>query len=157
MPNISLAVNISHLTIGNREWLKTFFAEVTPDLANRLIIEITETAANRSLRDTAYFIATLQEAGCQVALDDFGSGHTSYRQVRSLSIDMIKIDGSLIADIETNSHNQILVSALVKYFKEYGLKIVAEHVDSGACAKLLMDYGVDYMQGHYFGKASEVI
>ena len=156
-PEISLAVNISHLTIGNREWLRTFFAEVTSDIASRLIVEITETAANHSLRDTAYFIATLQEAGCHVALDDFGSGHTSYRQVRSLSIDMIKIDGSLIADIETNTHNQILVEALVKYFKEYGLKIVAEHVDSGACAKLLMDFGIDYMQGHYFGKASAII
>lgn len=155
--DITLAVNISHLTIGNREWLKTFFRDVSSDIAQRLIIEITETAANQSLKDTAYFIATMQEAGCQVALDDFGSGHTSYRQVRSLSIDMIKIDGSLITDIETNKQNQILVSALVEYFKEYGLKIVAEHVDNGAAAKMLIDYGIDYLQGHYFGKPSDII
>lgn len=155
-PDISIAINISHLTIGNREWLKTFFSEVTSDIAKRLMIEITETAATQNLADTAYFIATLQEAGCEVALDDFGSGHTSYRQVRALSIDMVKIDGSLIHDIETNSHNQILVEALIKYFKEYGLKTVAEHVDSGSCAKFLTSYGVDYMQGNYFGKPEEI-
>lgn len=154
--DISIAINISHLTIGNRDWLKTFFSEVTTDIAKRLIVEITETAANHNLADTAYFVATLQEAGCQVALDDFGSGHTSYRQVRALSVDMVKIDGSLILDIETNTHNQILVEALVKYFKEYGLKTVAEFVDSGSCSKFLTSYGIDYLQGNYFGAAGPI-
>lgn len=149
----TLALNISHLTIGNRDWLKKFFASVDSTIAARLHIEITETATNQNLRETAYFIASIQEAGCLVALDDFGSGYTSYKQIQALSLDMIKIDGSLIAGIDKNRHNQVLVRSLVDYFKEYGLKVIAEHVDSDKTAEILREYDIDYFQGYYFGEA----
>lgn len=149
-----IALNISNLTISNREWLKTFFDSITPDIGKRMIIEVTETAALKDIRETAYFIATLQDAGCMFALDDFGSGYTSFRQVRALSFDYIKIDGSLISDIATNPHNRLLVKALLEYMRGLNIKTVAEFVENGEVAKILMDFGIDYMQGNYFGAAA---
>jgi len=154
--NFRLALNISNLTIGNRQWLKTFFDKITADIGARMVIEITETTALRDLKETAYFIATLQDAGCMFALDDFGSGYTSFRQIRALSFDYIKIDGSLISDIATNQHNRLLVKSLLEYMHGMGIKTVAEFVENGETAKILMEYGIGYMQGNYFGKAESL-
>ncbi len=152
-PERKLAFNISNLTIGNREWLKRFFELITPEVGKRMIIEITETSALRDLKETAYFIATLQDTGCMFALDDFGSGYTSFRQIRALSFDYVKIDGSLISDIATNQHNRLLVKSLLEYMQGLNIKAVAEFVENGEIAKILMDFGIDYMQGNYFGRA----
>ena len=153
-PERRLAFNISNLTIGNREWIKRFFEIITPDIGKHMIIEITETSILRDLKETAYFIATLQDAGCMFALDDFGSGYTSFRQIRSLSFDYIKIDGSLVSDIAINPHNRLLVKSLLEYMKGLNIKTVAEFVENGEIAKILMEFGIDYMQGNYFGKAA---
>lgn len=150
--NVSLSFNISNMTIGNKFWMQNFMSKITEgDVASRMMVEITETAANRDLKETAYFVASLQEAGCQVALDDFGSGYTSFQQIRTLSIDTIKIDGSLVRDLVDNTHNRLLVKSLVEFISGLGIKTVAECVDRGDTAKLLIAQGVDYLQGNYFG------
>lgn len=149
---LSLALNISNITVGNAAWNKRFFERITPDTAKRLTVEITETAAMLDLRGTAYFIATLQEVGCSVALDDFGSGHTSFNQLRTLSLDYVKIDGSLIRDIANNKHQQFLVKSLIEFIQTLGTKTIAEFVDGGDTAKFLIESGIDYMQGNYFGE-----
>ena len=153
-PNIKLAFNVSNLTTDNPEWLAHCISYVNkrPDLASRMIIEITETAAQRDLRRTAYFVAALQAQGCQVALDDFGSGYTSFRQLKALSVDMVKIDGAFIRDLTDNSDNRFFVKTLLDFTKGFGLQSVAEFVEKGETAKMLMELGVDYMQGYYFGK-----
>ncbi len=151
--NIHLSFNISNQTIGNPAWTRQFFARITPQAAKRLTLEITETAAMLDLRGTAYFIATIQASGCMVALDDFGSGYTSFQQIRNLSLDYVKLDGSLIRDISHNHHNQLLVKSLLEFLKGLKLKTIAEFVDGGDTAKFLIDCGVDYMQGNYFGEA----
>jgi EAL domain-containing protein (putative c-di-GMP-specific phosphodiesterase class I) len=123
-----------------------------PDIASRLIIEITETAAHRDMRRTAYFVASMQEMGCTVALDDFGSGYTSFRQLKALSVDMVKIDGSFVKDMTENSDNHFFVKTLLDFTRCFGLESVAEFVETGETAKALMELGVDYQQGYYFGK-----
>lgn len=151
--NVSLAFNISNITVNDKTWMQSFSNLVDSDIASRMIIEITETAAARDIKQTAMFVASLQEAGCQVALDDFGSGYTSFRQIRALSVDMIKIDGSLIRDINDNAYNKLLVKSLLDLINSLGIKAVAECVDRGDIAKYLIKSGVHYMQGNYFGPA----
>jgi EAL domain-containing protein (putative c-di-GMP-specific phosphodiesterase class I)/GGDEF domain-containing protein len=153
-PTVHLAMNVSNLTTDNMGWLHHFksLLQDRPDIANRLMIEITETAAHRDLRRTAYFVATVQEMGCKVALDDFGSGYTSFRQLKALSVDYIKIDGSYVRDLADNPDNRFFVKTLLEFTKCFNLKSVAECVENGETAKMLMDLGVDYMQGYYFGK-----
>lgn len=153
-PQVVLAFNVSNWTTENAIWLDHISALVkeTPEIAGRLIVEITETAMHRDLRRTAFFVATLQSLGCLVALDDFGSGYTSFRQLKALSVDMVKIDGVFVKDIAQNADNQFFVKTLLDFARGFGLHTVAEFVENGEIAKILMDMGVDSMQGYYFGK-----
>jgi len=153
-PNVTIAFNVSNMTTENLIWLDDFSKKIkeTPEIASRLVVEITETAAQRDLRSAAYFVASLQALGCQVALDDFGSGYTSFRQLKALSVDMVKIDGAFVKDLDENADNQFFVKILMDFAKGFGLKTVAEFVENGEVAKILMDMGVDYLQGYYLGK-----
>ncbi len=153
-PDITLAFNVSNLTTEDPLWLDNIMQRLkeTPEVASRLIVEITETAAHRDLRRAAFFVATLQSVGCQVALDDFGSGYTSFRQLKALSVDMVKIDGVFIRDLAQNADNRFFVKTLLDFSQGFGLETVAEFVETGEITKILMEMGVDYMQGYYFGK-----
>jgi EAL domain-containing protein (putative c-di-GMP-specific phosphodiesterase class I)/GGDEF domain-containing protein len=153
-PTVELAFNISSMTTGNPEWVRYLASLLQDDLsiASRMIVEITETAAQRDLRETAYFVASVQALGCQVSLDDFGSGYTSFRQLKALSVDMLKIDGAFIRDIIDNADNRFFVKTLLDFTAGYGLHTVAEFVESGEIAKVLMEMGVEYMQGFYFSQ-----
>jgi EAL domain-containing protein (putative c-di-GMP-specific phosphodiesterase class I) len=150
-PHITLTFNLSTIGVYNDSWLKKIQTLVSDhELASRLIIEITETAAHKDLGKAAYFIATLQEMGCLVALDDFGSGNTSFRQLKALPVDLIKIDGSFIRDIVKNAESQLFVKTLITMSRGFGLRSIAEFVENGEIAKMLIEYKVDYMQGNYF-------
>ena len=153
-PTVHLAFNVSNLTTENMLWLEQcrHMLRGRPEIANRITVEITETAIHRDLRQTAYFVASLQELGCLVALDDFGSGYTSFRQLKSLSVDVVKIDGAFVKDIVENADSRLFVKTLLEFTQAYGLKSVAEFVETGEIAKILMELGVDYLQGYYFGK-----
>ncbi len=152
--NVSLAFNVSNLTTDDESWLEHLRELIgnDPDVARRMIVEITETAIHRDLSKTAYFVASIQAMGAQVALDDFGSGYTSFRQLKSLSIDMVKIDGAFIRDLVDNPDNRFFVKTLLDFTKGFGLSSVAEFVENGEIAKMLMELGVEYMQGYYFGR-----
>ena len=153
-PQLHLAFNVSNVTTENPGWLDHIMRLLkdSPDVASRLTVEITETAVHRDLRRAAYFVASIQSLGCQVALDDFGSGYTSFRQLKALSVDLVKIDGAFVKDIAQSADNQFFVKTLMQFAHGFGLQTVAEFVESGEIAKLLMEMGVDYLQGYYFGK-----
>ncbi len=153
-PDIQLAFNVSNMTTEDSVWLDHLarLLRETPEVAPRLIVEITETAVLRDLRRTAFFVASIQSMGCQVALDDFGSGYTSFRQLKALSVDIVKIDGVFIKDLAQSADNQFFVKTLLDFAQGFGLTTVAEFVENGEITKILMDMGVDYMQGYYFGK-----
>lgn len=153
-PSVVLAFNISNQTVDSNNWLKKA-EELLKDssIASRAIIEITETGIQRDLRTIAYFVASLQSLGCQVALDDFGAGYTSFKQLKALPVDIIKIDGSFVQNMVTNSDNRLFVETLLNFTNSFGLRTVAEYVENGEIAKSLMDMNVDYLQGHYFSPA----
>lgn len=153
-PNVVMAFNVSNMTTNNQQWLRHAIEVLRdhPQIARRLIVEITETAAQHDLRSTAYFVASLQAQGCKIALDDFGSGYTSFRQLKALDVDMVKIDGAFIKDITENADNRFFVKTLLDFTQAFGLESVAEYVEKGEIAKALIDLGINYMQGYYFSK-----
>lgn len=151
---IHLALNVSNLTTQDPGWLTLLKDSIdqTPDIGPRIIVEITETAVHRDLKHMAYFCAEVQSTGAMIALDDFGSGYTSFRQLKMLSLDMVKIDGSFIKDLTDNADSRFFVKTLLDFTRGFGLKSVAEFVENGEIAKMLMELGVDQLQGYYFGK-----
>lgn len=153
-PNVKLALNISNASVNDSNWLDMATKLLdNNDIASRLIVEITETSEAQSQRKTLNFITTLQSLGCEIALDDFGTGYTSFSQLKVLPVDIIKIDGSFVKEIVTNNENRFFVKTLLEFGNSFGLKTVAEFVENGEIAKILMDMNVDYMQGNYFSPA----
>ena len=101
-PEVRLGLNISGMTACDRPWLRslTSLLRHRRDIARRLVVEITETAALGDIAESARFVDTLRDAGCRVALDDFGAGHTSLRHLQILPVDIVKIDGSLVRNLK---------------------------------------------------------
>ncbi len=155
-PDVRLGFNISGLTAADRPWLRALVMQLRnrPDIASRLIVEITETAALYDIEESARFVAAVRDAGCSVALDDFGAGHTSLRHLQSLAVDTVKIDGSFIRNLAGNPENQVFLRHLLGLAKGFGFATVAECVATEEDAAILRREGVGLMQGHYFGRPS---
>ncbi len=153
-PNVVLGVNVSGTTAGDPSWLKSFidYVRANASVAKRMIVELTETAALHHFEENANFVSQLRELGCRVAIDDFGAGYTSFRNLQMLHVDMVKIDGSYVQGLATSPDNQIFVRTLVDLAKNFKLKTVAEWVGTEEEAALLESFGIDYFQGFYFGQ-----
>jgi EAL domain-containing protein (putative c-di-GMP-specific phosphodiesterase class I) len=152
--NITLAVNVSGTAADDPAWLQSFvdYIRDKADIAGRLIVELTETAALHHFEENARFITQLRELSVKVAIDDFGAGYTSFRNLQMLHVDTVKIDGSYVKNLSESPENQVFVRTLVGLAKNLGLKTVAEWVGSDADAALLQSFGVDYFQGFHFGE-----
>jgi diguanylate cyclase (GGDEF)-like protein len=120
--------------------------------ANLITFEILETNEIQNYIKVANFIKKIKTFGCQVAIDDFGSGYSNFEQVLKLDIDYIKIDGSLIRNIDTNKENEIVTKTIIAFAKELGVKTIAEFVSSEAIFDKVKLMGIDYAQGYYIGK-----
>jgi len=155
-PSLNLAINISGLTSSDQSWLRSLSALVKnkPDVARRLIIELTETSALTDIEESARFLAAIRELGCRVAVDDFGAGFTSFRHLKTLTLDIVKIDGSFVRNLAENVDNQLFIRNLLGLAEAYGMETVAECVETQEDARFLIGEGVKYLQGYYFGKPS---
>jgi diguanylate cyclase (GGDEF)-like protein len=153
-PGVSLAVNVSGTTASDPAWLDSFvnFVRANREVAERVIVELTETAALHDFEESAAFVSKLRGMGCQVAIDDFGAGYTSFRNLQMLNVDTVKIDGTFIKGLASSPDNRIFVRTLVELAKNFNLKTVAEWVSSDEEAKILLDFGIDYFQGFHFGE-----
>lgn len=123
-----------------------------------LIFEVTETVAVSNLQKAKAMMLAIKALGCQFSLDDFGVGFSSFNYMRELPVDIIKIDGIFIKDLDKNADDQLFVKALVDVAKGLGRKTIAEFVENHAVLTLLRSYGVDFAQGYYIGRpAPEVL
>ena len=149
-----MAVNVSSLTVTDPAWLRTLVSLIKgrSDVAKRLTIEITETAALEDFDVTARFVSSVRDLGCKVALDDFGSGYTSFRHMKSLTVDVVKIDGAFVTDVATNRENQMFIRTLLGLAEGFGLQTVAECIETEEEATILTKEGANFLQGWYFGR-----
>ncbi|WP_376876873.1 EAL domain-containing protein [Albirhodobacter sp. R86504] len=152
-PSLRLSVNMSARSIGYPAWMKTLNKGLAIDetVAERLILEITESSAMAVPDLVSVFMEDLQQRGVAFALDDFGAGYTSFRYLREFYFDIIKIDGQFIRGIATTPDNQVLTSALLSIAQHFDMFTVAESVESVEDAQYLASIGIDCLQGYYFG------
>ena len=152
-PTLRLAVNMSARSVGYPSWLKTLHRGLAVDetIADRLILEITESSAMQMPEIVTVFMEDLHQRGVSFALDDFGAGYTSFRYLREFYFDILKIDGEFIRGIAQNPDNQVLTEALIGVARHFDMFTVAESVESAEDAAYLSALGVDCMQGYYFG------
>lgn len=157
-PDLSLAVNVSGTTARDPSWLMSFihYVRKNDSVARRIVVELTETAALSDFEEGTRFVSKLRDIGCKVAIDDFGAGFTSFRNLQMLKVDMVKIDGTFIQGLLASRENQIFVRTLVELAGHFHLETVAEWVGSEDEAALLAQLGVDYFQGNYFGEPASM-
>jgi EAL domain-containing protein (putative c-di-GMP-specific phosphodiesterase class I) len=154
--NLHLSVNMSGRTVRDAGFISHLRAKLGPfpELAKRLTIEFTETYAVEDVETTVKAIKEIKKLGARVAMDDFGAGHTSFKNLRRFSFDLVKIDGAFVQNMARSADDRFFVKTLVDLARHVGLPVVAEWVEDAETAKILTDWGVDYLQGDFFAPAT---
>uniref|UniRef100_E6VKS0 Diguanylate phosphodiesterase n=1 Tax=Rhodopseudomonas palustris (strain DX-1) TaxID=652103 RepID=E6VKS0_RHOPX len=156
-PGVTLSLNISPDTTIDADWWAGIESLMLahPGIAERLIVEITETVAIPDLDEVRGFVNRLKTLGAKIAIDDFGAGYTSFRNLRALGVDIVKIDGAFVQNIVRSADDRAFVQTLIDLARRLGIKTVAEWVQDEDSAQLLCDWGCDYIQGRLIGLASQ--
>lgn len=155
-PQAQLSLNISPGTTMDPDWWASIesLMKTHSGAAERLIVEITETVAIQNLDDVRGFVMRLKKLGSRIAIDDFGAGYTSFRNLRKLGVDIVKIDGAFVQNIARSSDDRAFVQTLIDLAHRLDIKTVAEWVQDEESARLLQGWGCDYIQGRLTGLAS---
>ena len=159
MADVGFAINLSGLSVGRQDMYELIEREVREAGVepSRITFEITETAACEQMDSAMDFIQKIRQLGCQVSLDDFGVGFSSFSYLKHLRADILKIDGSFIRDIHNNNADQLFVKALVDVARGMGMRTIAEFVENEQVYQRVSSLGVDYVQGYYLGKPSQTL
>jgi diguanylate cyclase (GGDEF)-like protein/PAS domain S-box-containing protein len=150
----SIAINLSGQSLGNEDFLNYVVTKLqdTGIAGSKLCFEITETAAISNLNTAAIFISSLKELGCRFALDDFGSGLSSFAYLKTLPVDYLKIDGMFVRDIAEDPIDHAMVKSINEIGQVMGMQTIAEFVENDAIKVMLKEIGVNYGQGYGIDK-----
>jgi diguanylate cyclase (GGDEF)-like protein/PAS domain S-box-containing protein len=152
-----LAVNLSGNSLSDQSFLDFMLGETRDaGIAQSLCFEITETAAVTNLSDAAYFMQELRGRGCKFALDDFGSGLSSFMYLKTLPVDFLKIDGQFVTHMAESPVDRSMIEAIASIGRALGIATVAECVESAEVLAELGRIGVDFAQGYLFGRPQPV-
>lgn len=124
----------------------------TYGMADRVVFEVLENHRLEGNSAAVQFLKTLKAAGCKLAVDDFGSGYSNFAYVLSLDFDYLKIDASLIKNIDQDTSSQAIVKSIVSFAQAMGIKTIAEFVHSAAVFSAVQNYSIDFSQGFYIAK-----
>lgn len=152
-PQLKLSLNVSSLTASDHDWVVALHRLTggRREITSRLIVEITETTAIHDLDQTIAFVDTLKDLGCEVAIDDFGAGYTSFKNLKLLNADMVKIDGAFVKDLHTDTSDQVFIKTMIELANTFNMETVAEWVGDQATVDFLVNAGITYLQGFHYG------
>jgi diguanylate cyclase (GGDEF)-like protein len=155
----SYSINLSGMSLGNRELLDLIITEIDSSGIDpeRVCFEITETAAIRNHTAAVQFMNVLHGIGCHFFLDDFGSGLSSFGYLRTLPLDIIKIDAHFIQNLESDEANRSIIEAINTIAHGFGMKTVAEGVETETQLAILGAIGIDYVQGYLIEKPARLL
>src|ERR1700690_4372562 len=150
----SVAINIAGQTLADAEFLE-FVVDCfdhTGASPHDICFEVTESSVVASLDHARRFIQVLHGMGCEFALDDFGSGLSSFANLRTLPMDYLKIDGSFIRNLAVDTVNQAMVGAMIELSRSLRFRIVAEQVEDQLSLDAVKQMGIDFVQGFFIGR-----
>ena len=155
-PSLHASVNVSASSTLDPDWWARLesLLRLNSTVAERLIVEITETMAIHDIDNARGFVARVKDLGARIAIDDFGAGFTSFRNLRKLGVDMIKIDGAFVQNLQRSADDRTFVRTMLDLAHGLKLESVAEWVPDEQTAAMLAAWGCDYLQGGYVGHAS---
>ncbi|MEZ9062808.1 MULTISPECIES: EAL domain-containing protein [unclassified Vibrio] len=148
------SINLSGHSMGNREFVEFLIESLANSSVpcHKICLEITETAAMSNMKQAIKFFTGIKELGCMIALDDFGSGLSSFGYLKKLPVDIVKIDGLFVRDIAVNEMDHVMVRSINDLAKQMGKHTVAEFVENTQIIDKLIELGVNYAQGYIIGR-----
>lgn len=154
----TFSINLTYEDIENDQMREYIYTQLQkPDIAKRVIIEIVESEKLHNMNIANEFIHAIKRYGAQISIDDFGSGYSNFEYLLRLDADYIKIDGSLIKEIDKNIDSEDIVKTIVSFAKKKNIKTVAEFVSSKEIYEKIKKIDIDYMQGFYIGKPNSTL
>jgi len=148
-----VSLNLSVDDILNPEIVDLLKSKLTDTgIGSRIVFEIIESEGIENFEKVMEFIIDIKKFGCQISIDDFGTGYSNFEYLMKLKVDYIKIDASMIKNIDTNNESEMITETIVDFAKKFGIKTIAEFVYSKSIYDKVNQLGVDYAQGYYFGK-----
>ena len=154
--NHEFCINLSIEDIMNGEIFKFIIEKLKNNKAsNRVTFELLESEAIQDFKKIERFITEVKRYGAKIAIDDFGSGYSNFSYLTKISIDIIKIDGSLIKDIDVNKNSLMVVETIVEFAKKLGIKTIAEFVHSSTVLNKVKELDITYSQGFYIDEPLE--
>jgi diguanylate cyclase (GGDEF)-like protein len=155
-PTLHASLNVSPASTTDSEWWSGLAAMLRrhSGVAERLTVEITETAAIHDIDETRGLVARVKDLGCRIAMDDFGAGYTSFRNLRKLGVDIVKLDGAFVQKLARSNDDRAFVQTLIDLARRLRLLTVAEWVQTEQIAEIVTAWGCDYLQGSLTGLGS---
>ncbi len=153
--NYEFSINLSMEDIVNSEMFSFILKKLKSSSAsNRVIFEIVESEAIQDFDKISRFIKEIKRYGAKIAIDDFGDGYSNFSYLIKMNVDFLKIDGSLIKNIDTDKNSYLVVETIVDFANKLGIKTVAEFVHSSTVIDKVKEMGIDYSQGFYIDEPS---
>ena len=156
--DMDITINISVLDIEKKLTRKKIFEHLNDNIEylHRVVFELLEDEEVKDFELIRSFINEVKSMGVKIAIDDFGAGYSNFERLLDYQPDIVKIDGSLIKNIENDEFSLNVVETIVRFAKKQKIKIVAEYVENENIFNILNKIGVDYSQGYYFGRPEEL-
>ena len=157
-PNLEFSINLSSLDIENKELVEALIKKLLhAGVERHITLEILESEEFKDFEYLFNFVKRVRDLGIKISIDDFGSGYSNISSTIKLSIDYLKIDGSLIRHILVDQRYEKVIKSIVNFAEEMGAKTIAEFVESEDIAKKLQELDIDMLQGYHIGKPSPTI
>lgn len=152
-PQAVFSINLTLEDILNRETMKFLQDQIeTYQIGGQLILEIVESEGIENYEQVSRFITLMQGMGCRIAIDDFGTGYSNFDYLMRLNVDIIKIDGSIIRNIDQDRNAQVVTELVVSFAQRLGIETIAEFVHSKEVLDTVTDMQIDYSQGFYLAE-----
>ncbi|MFT5659894.1 MAG: PAS domain S-box-containing protein/diguanylate cyclase (GGDEF)-like protein [Sulfurimonas sp.] len=151
--DIEFSVNLTIEDILNED-MQVYIFDMLQRCKNgsNVVFEIVESESIENFEQIAVFIEKVKKYGCRIAIDDFGTGYSNFEYLMKLKADYIKIDGSMIKNINHNKDAQMVVSMIVEFARKMDMKTIAEYVENESIQAKVKELGIDYSQGYYFSE-----
>ena len=153
-----MSINLSALDIEMPSMRKYIFKLLKKhkENASRVVFELLEDESVKDFRTIQSFINDVKKYGAKIAIDDFGAEYSNFERLLDYQPDILKIDGCLIKNIQTDKYSKSIVETIINFAKKQNIKIVAEYVENEDIFNILKKLGADYSQGYYFGKPEKL-
>ncbi|MBE0515146.1 EAL domain-containing protein [Sulfurimonas sp.] len=151
--DVEFSINLSILDMLEPDVSKYILSMLEKyDIGSRVVFEIVESEYMENFEGVMSFIGEVKKYNCKIAIDDFGTGYSNFEYLIKLKADYLKIDGSIIKNIDKDENAFLVVSTIVEFSKKLGMKTIAEYVESEEIFKIVKELGIDYSQGYYFSE-----